>query len=246
MDGKLWPAYILHSRPFQEDKLLLQLLLPEQGRIDAVIRKRQGKQYRSLQPFQLFSIALVGRGSLKNVRQLEEQHPAHQLSGKVLFSGLYINELICRLWPTDTAAEQLFTSYEMALQSLALAQHASEQLEPCLRQFEFSLLAELGVLPDWDYDALQQGLQAEQYYYYAPEHGFMPISQQTPYPKHAWQGRQLWAIAAQQWHEPETLLAAKLLSRHLFAPLLGNKPLASRALFNQLEKMNPSPASPQS
>ncbi|MDP5206500.1 recombination protein O N-terminal domain-containing protein, partial [Alishewanella sp. SMS9] len=78
MDAKLWPAYILHSRPFQEDKLLLSLLLPEQGRISAVARRRSGKQHHALQPFQLFSVSLTGRSDLKTVKQLEESSAASQ------------------------------------------------------------------------------------------------------------------------------------------------------------------------
>ena len=72
----LCPAYILHSRPFQDNKLLLQLLMPEQGRVSAVIRKRQGKQRFALQPFQLFTVALSGRSSLKTVTTLDELAPA--------------------------------------------------------------------------------------------------------------------------------------------------------------------------
>lgn len=250
MDGKLWPAYILHSRPYQEDKLILQLLLPEHGRLSAVIRRRSGKQHRALQPFQLFSVLLSGRSSLQTVRQMEEQAPALLLQGKVLFSGLYINELICRLWPTDLASECLFTHYQLVLAALAQAQRQPELLEPCLRQFEFALLAELGVLPEWHCDAAQQSLLPEHFYYYAPEQGFIGKTP-TPNPLEAdsqatllyWQGKQLLAIAQGDWQVPGALVAAKQLSRQLLAPLLGNKPLASRALFSQLNKVKPASAS---
>ncbi|GHG65162.1 DNA repair protein RecO [Alishewanella longhuensis] len=250
MDGNLWPAYILHSRPYQEDKLFLQLLLPEQGRLTAVIRRRSGKQHRALQPFQLFSVALVGRSNLQTVRQLEEQAPAYVFNGKVLFSGIYINELICRLWPADLASEWLFTHYQAALTALAQAQQQPELLEPCLRQFEFALLAELGVLPDWQYDAMQQPIQPEYYYHYLPEQGFIAatadLSLSKPCTKLAgdcWQGQLLLAIAAADWQQQGVLLAAKQLSRQLLTPLLGEKPLASRALFSQLVKVKPSSAS---
>src|SRR5690606_21142032 len=52
MSSAFWPAYILHSRPLSDDKLILQLLLPEQGRLSAVVRRKQGKQRLALQPFQ--------------------------------------------------------------------------------------------------------------------------------------------------------------------------------------------------
>lgn len=250
MDGKLSPAYILHSRPYQEDKLLLQLLLPEQGRLTAVIRRRNGKQHRALQPFQLCAVALTGRSSLQTVRQLEEQAPAYLFNGKVLFSGMYINELLCRLWPSDHASEWLFRLYQVALTDLAKAQQCAALLEPCLRQFEFALLAELGVMPDCSYDAKQQPIRPECYYHYLPEHGFMSIAADlivtescTKQPAPCWQGKQLLAIATAAWHEPGALASAKQLSRQLLAPLLGNKPLASRALFSSLTKVKPVVAS---
>ncbi|CAM5196061.1 DNA repair protein RecO [Alishewanella longhuensis] len=249
MDGNLWPAYILHSRPYQEDKLLLQLLLPEKGRLTAVIRRRSGKQHRALQPFQLFAVALTGRSSLQTVKQLEEQAAANMYSGKVLFSGLYINELICRLWPTDLASECLFTHYQAVLGALAQAQLQADLLEPCLRQFEFALLSELGVMPDWHYDAMQQPIQVDLYYHYLPEQGFITVMPDLSLSAHcnrlaapSWQGKQLLAIAQADWHEQATLVAAKQLSRQLLAPLLGDKPLASRALFSQLTRGKPASA----
>ncbi|WP_423185630.1 DNA repair protein RecO [Alishewanella sp. d11] len=250
MEGKLLPTYILHSRPYQEDKLLLQLLLPEQGRLTAVIRRRNGKQYRALQPFQLYTVSLVGRSSLQTVKQFEEQAPAYPFQGKVLYSGLYINELICRLWPTDHASDYLFAHYQLALATLAQVQQHAELLEPCLRQFEFALLAELGVLPDWHVDANLQPINPEHYYQYRPEQGFVRASpdltssqQSKSVAESIILGKQLLAIAQADWQSADNLLAAKQLSRQFLAPLLGNKPLASRALFRQLAQIKPASAS---
>lgn len=221
----LCPAYILHSRPFQDDKLLLQLLMPEQGRVSAVIRKRQGKQRFALQPFQLFTVALTGRSSLKTIRTLDELAPASRFSGKFLFSALYLNELICRLWPDDMAAEQLFNHYQHSLQALDRAQQAPEQLEPCLREFEFSLLSELGLPVDWQHDATGSALNADLQYYWQAEQGFVVSPG-------GWSGAALLAIGQQNWQQTATLQVAKQLSRLLLKPLLGEKPLQSRALFS--------------
>ncbi|WP_214000451.1 DNA repair protein RecO [Arsukibacterium sp.] len=221
----LCPAYILHSRPFQDEKLLLQLLMPEQGRVSAVIRKRQGKQRFALQPFQLFTVALSGRSSLKTIRTLDELAPAVRFSGKFLFSALYLNELICRLWPDDMAAEQLFNYYQQSLAALNLAQQTPEQLEPCLRQFEFSLLSELGLQVDWLHDANGTALNPDLQYLWQPEQGFIVVT-------NGWPGAALNAIGQQDWQQRGALPVAKQLSRQLLQPLLGDKPLNSRALFN--------------
>jgi DNA repair protein RecO (recombination protein O) len=224
MHAELWPGYILHSRQLGEDKLILQLLLPELGRLSAVVRKRQGKQRLALQPFQLFSLQLTGRKELKTVKSIDEAAPAFMFSGKVLYSGMYLNELVCRLWPDNLAAEQLFALYQHSLQQLSQVQQGSIELEPCLREFEFALLTELGQPIDWQQDALGNAINSNSCYQWQSEQGFVPAER-------GYSGTQLLQIGLGQWHSAEAKHCAKQLSRQLLAPLLGTKPLASRALF---------------
>ncbi|MBU1309455.1 MAG: DNA repair protein RecO [Gammaproteobacteria bacterium] len=225
-DSSLWPGFILHSRALGEDKLILQLLLAEHGRLSAVVRKKQGKRRLALQPFQLFMLQLTGRTELKTVRSIEEASPALLYSGTVLYSGLYLNELLCRLWPDNLASEQLFQLYQHSLQQLLLVQQEKAELEPCLRSFEFALLGELGLPIDWQTDSDGQPISAQGHYQWLNEQGFVAATQGYP-------GSHLLAIADNNWQHPDTRRSAKLLSRQLLAPLLGGKPLASRALFEQ-------------
>lgn len=226
MQSPLLPAYILHSRPLGESKLILQLLLPEYGRLSAVIRKRQGKQRFVLQPFQQFAVVLTGRADLKTIYTIDELTPAYHFSGNVLFSGLYLNELICRLWPDNLAAEQLFSVYQHSLQQLSQVQLGLVELEPCLRRFEFSLLAELGLQIDWQHDINGNAINAHAHYQWQNEAGFVISST-------GWQGLAILHAGAEQWQQPGALRCAKQLSRQLLATLLGDKPLLSRALFQQ-------------
>ncbi|MDP5143992.1 DNA repair protein RecO [Rheinheimera baltica] len=224
MHAELWPAYILHSRPFGEDKLILQLLLPEQGRLSAVVRKKQGKQRLALQPYQLFMLQLIGRSELKTVKTIDEAQPAFLFSGKVLYSAIYLNELVCRLWPDNLAAEQLFNVYQQSLHQLWMVQQQGVELEPCLREFEFALLAELGLPIDWQYDNCGEALQASASYQWHSELGFVAAVS-------GFRGEHLLNIGTGQWQDAETRRCAKQLSRQILTPLLGAKPLASRALF---------------
>lgn len=225
LDNPFIPGYILHRRALAEDKLILQLLLPDVGRVSAVVRKQNAKQRVSMQPFQALSLQLIGRAELKTVAKIEELAPAFNLQGKVLFSAMYINELICRIWPNDLATEHLFSLYQYSLQQLAAVTDTQLQLEPCLRQFEFSLLIELGIAIDWQTDYSGQAIVGQQRYQWLNEQGFMPA-------KTGWQGQHLLNIGDQLWADPETRRCAKQLSRILLAPLLGAKPLASKALFS--------------
>lgn len=226
VDNTLWPGFILHSRALGEDKLILQLLLAEQGRMSAVVRKKQGKQRLALQPFQLFMLQLSGRNELKTVRSIDEASPALLYSGTVLYSGLYLNELLCRLWPDNLASEQLFHLYQHSLQQLWQVQQGQEELEPSLRRFEFALLAELGLPIDWQTDIEGMPIVAGGQYQWRHEQGFALAG-------HGYGGSHLLAIAENHWQHKDTRRCAKQLSRQLLAPLLGNKPLASRALFEQ-------------
>lgn len=225
-DNSLWPGYILHSRPLGEDKLILQLLLNEQGRVSAVVRKRQGKQRLALQPFQPFLLQLGGRSELKTVQRIEEAAPAAQFSGTTLYSALYMNELLCRLWPDNLASDQLFYLYQQSLAQLQAVQQGQAALEPCLRRFEFALLSELGLDIDWHYDATGLALNDEQCYQWQDEQGFVAAAT-------GFAGKYLKDIGTDNWQQAQTGRVAKQLSRQLLAPLLGPKPLASRALFEQ-------------
>ncbi len=221
MEHRSWPAYILHSRAFKEQQLLVQLLLPELGRVSAVMRKSASKKQQrlSLQPFQLLQLELLGRSDLKTVGKAEEAGPAFVLQGEKLFGAMYLNELICRVWPENVGSDVLFDLYQHSL-----AQLLTDDLEPCLRQFEFALLAELGQPVDWLYDSEGNLLQDGALYQWWPEQGWQMAGK-------GWSGETLKAIGQQQWQHDNVLKTAKQLSRLLLAPLLGSKPLTSRALF---------------
>lgn len=232
------PAYLLHSIAYRDDKLLLDLLLPELGRLRAVARrpgKKQGGRSHWSQ-FALLSVQLTGRGELKTVRSLEEQQPALQFQGDFLFSAMYLNELICRIWPQDVGSDSLFSLYQHSIHALQAAQPHPGLLQPVLRNFELALLSELGLPVDFMHDADGEPLQADGLYLWQPEAGFSRIAQNSASfdgrPSQGWSGQTLLAIAQQQWHD-EALRAAKQLSRNLLKPLLGNKPLVSRSLFQR-------------
>jgi DNA repair protein RecO (recombination protein O) len=219
-------AYILHSRPLAEHKVILQLLLPEHGRLSAVARKKSGKQHSSLQPFQAVTLQLTGQTELKSVKKLEEQGPALLLQGTSLYSGLYLNELLCRVWPDNLASDHLYGLYQTCLHQLALARQQPEAIETALRQFEFALLTELGQPIDWCVDGREQPLQADMLYQWQHEQGWT-LSEQ------GWSGQVIQQIGAGDWNSASCRRAAKQMSRVFLQPWLGAKPLASRALFQQ-------------
>lgn len=228
MRGTYHAAYLLHSRPFQDDKLLLDLLLQAGGRVRAVARRPSKKKGgRSQWPlFTLCQLQLSGNSALKMVLSIEESAVSMPLQGTFLFSGLYLNELICRIWPADAHSDDLFELYQQSLQHLVRYQGDPLMLEPILRQFELSLLAELGIAVDFNTDAYGHAIDVASYYQWQTEQGFVVALQ-------GFLGADLQAIAQGQW-QPSSLRCAKHLTRLLLKPLLGSQPLQSRALFGSL------------
>lgn len=233
MNGHAVSAYLLHSVAFQDQKLLLDLLIPGQGRVRAVARRPAKKHSgRTTWPlFCLYWVELSGQSELSTVRRIEEQQAALPLQGEWLFSAMYLNELICRLFPAQVQADTLFDIYRQGIQSLWALQTAGNhalarpQLEQVLRQSELLLLQELGVPVDCSVDAEGELLDSGRYYQWQHEYGFVTAPQ-------GFLGADLLAISQGDWHS-SSLRCAKQLNRQLLRPFLGQAPLHSRSLFRQ-------------
>lgn len=225
-------AFILYVKPYQETSALVEVFCREQGRVGMVFKRvRGGKSSKGalLQPFQPLWISFVGQHELRNGRQIEARGPSVWLTGTALLSGLYLNEILVRLLHRDDPHAALFDSYENTLQDLL-----TTPLEPCLRQFERRLLAELGYEIDFADDVAGEPLLPEQHYSFNPEQGFvLQCSTPTSGREHeaGYRGAHLLSIGRAEYEDGEVRRTAKRLFRQALAPHLGNKPLTSRSLF---------------
>ena len=226
----LQPACLLHARDYRDACLLVELFTPEQGRISAVARgarrSRKGYSQRAiLQPFQPLWISVSGRGELKTLRAVESRDGAIPLRGRSLFSGLYLNELLCRLLHRDDPHPDLFSDYEAALRALV----NTELLDIVLRFFELRLLDELGYSFSLDNEA-QSGapIAADRHYRFDAQQGLLPHDGGgAPV---VFSGADLIAFSRGDYTE-SARRAVKLLCRLALRPHLGDKPLLSRQLF---------------
>ncbi len=221
-------AFVLHSRPYRESSALVDFFTP-QGRLRAVLRSARGKAGSLARPFVPLEVEFNGRGELKNASRLEASGIAHWLNGDALFSGLYLNELLIRLLPTEVPHPAFFDHYAATL--LALAE--GRPLEPLLRAFEWRLLDELGYGFALDLDIAGQPIVAEGLYRLQPDAGLEPVGQLQP---GLFYGAELLAMAEADWSVPGALAAAKRLMRQALAPHLGGRPLVSRELFMNLKE----------
>ena len=216
-------AYVLHSRPYKESSALIDLF-SEQGRCRAVLRNARGRTGGLARPFLPLDIELRGRSELKSVSRLETIGIPHLLSGDLLFSGMYLNELIVRLLPADDPHPTLYAHYSETLAALA----QGRALQPLLRAFEWRLLDELGYGFSLTHDNQGEAVQPGGLYRYRSDDGFEPIGALEP---GAFHGRDLLLLSEADWQSPGALSAAKRLMRQALAPHLGGKPLMSRELF---------------
>lgn len=231
MQVQLQPAYVLHTRPYRDTSLLVDVLARDFGRLTLVARGQRQSRQRGRRPLQAFTALLLswqGRSDLKTLTGAEIQGPTAFLAGNYLYSGLYANELLVRLLPQGEAQGNIFTAYQNLLAELA----GAGELEAALRRFEFRLLEEIGYGIDFHAEAISgDPLEAGKKYHYLNDEGFVPMEGNSAEHGGAFLGRDLQAIAASDYSARETLRSAKRLARLALAPHLGPKPLKSRELF---------------
>lgn len=228
---QLQPAFVLHTRPYRDTSLLIEVLTRDYGRLTLVARgQRQSRQKarRPVQPFTPLLISWQGKSELKTLTGAESSSIAAFLSGTYLYSGLYANELLMRLVPQGDAHEEIFTVYKNLLAGLV----SGQELQALLREFEFRLLEELGYGVDLGSDAnTGAAIIPEQVYQYLSDVGFLGVDSNSQQAASGFLGKDLLAIASGDYSLKETQRAAKRLARLALAPHLGNKPLKSRELF---------------
>lgn len=221
-------AFFLHTRPYRETSLLVDVFTAESGRFSAVMRGGRRAKGSAAQLFQPLVIELVGATELKTLRGAEVAGMALMLKGTALFSAFYLNEILIRLLPREEPQHTLFVAYADTLGQLA------ENVDPAslLRAFECSLLDSLGYGIDFTHDSdTGEPVMESARYDFHPEHGFTRSRSLN-----AISGAVLSQLASGNFAEPPAASAAKRINRLALARLLGNKPLRSRELFLALRE----------
>jgi DNA repair protein RecO (recombination protein O) len=149
------------------------------------------------------------------------------LAGEFLFCGLYANELMIRFLQRSDAHPDLFDFYRQLLTRLA----AGEQPQPLLRMFEKQLLqsAGFGMLLDHEHGS-DRMISADAWYRYEPELGPVRCDARQGDGAQMVSGSALLALKSGRI-EDQHLKELKRLMRQLIRSHLGDKPIASQALF---------------
>jgi DNA repair protein RecO (recombination protein O) len=253
-------GYVLHSYPYRETSLILQVWTEKHGRMGLVAKgaRRPKSANRSiLVAFQPLTMDWFGRGELRTLKTAEPTSPATPLAAQSLMSGFYLNELLLKLTHRDDPHEGLFDAYDTAISELraisrepdaGLAPRAS-RLEPVLRRFELRLLQELGYALELTREAgTHAPIAAEREYFYVVERGPVPaVEGESPANAVRLRGQTLIDLERGRFDNAPTAVQSKQLMRLLINHSLNGQELATRTLVRDLQRLdgeplpNPSP-----
>lgn len=229
------PVYVLHTYPFKETSLVVELFTRDFGRVAAVAkgaRRPRSAMRGMLQSFQPLLGAWSGKAELKNLHSLEWGEGLLLLQGEALICGFYLNELLLRLLPREDEHTALFDFYGETLRVLA----KGGELAPTLRRFELKMLQEMGYAVPLELDEAEAEIEAERVYLYVAERGACPSGRQDSQQNGVQlSGKTLLDMAKDEYTDAVTLQQSKQLMRHLLAHYLGDKPLHTRQLLIDLQ-----------
>ena len=230
------PAYVLHTYPFRETSLVVEVFTRNFGRVGLVARgaRRPRSAIRGLMmAFQPLLLSWAGKGELRTLHKAEWQGGVFQLKGPALVCGFYLNELLLKFLAREDPHEPLFEVYHQAIGGLA----GTGQPEAILRRFEKYLLKELGyaLLLDREADS-GRALDPRKRYTYVVDRGPMPVGEDKEPPVEI-TGAALLDLACDNFEDAATLAQAKLLMRFLLNHHLGNEELHTRLLLRELNQI---------
>jgi len=228
------PVFVLHTYPFKETSLVVELFSRDFGRVAALAkgaRRPRSAMRGMLQAFQPLQATWSGKSELRNLHSLDWGEGLLLLNGEALMCGFYLNELLLRLLPREDPHEALFHYYTQTLRYLS----AMEPVAPTLRRLELKLLQELGYAVPLTHQ--QDGVPIEEThdYLYLAERG--AVSPDTLETGVQLSGKTLLDMARDDYTDPATLLQSKQLMRMLLAHYLGDKPLHTRQLLIDLQEL---------
>ena len=155
-------AFVLHSWPWRESSLIVELLSVSHGRIAAIVKgaRRPHSPVRGLlQPFLPLTIKISGKSEVKTLGKIQLLPPALELPVQHLPAALYANEVTLALVPRGVPDDASFAAYADCISELLHRPTA----ELALRRLEKRLLVASGYAPAFD-QAADGMIQPDQTY----------------------------------------------------------------------------------
>jgi DNA repair protein RecO (recombination protein O) len=208
-------GFVLHQRAYRNTSQLLECLTEQHGRVGLVARgsrRATSGQRALLQPFVPLRLSWVKRGELGGLTHVEAAAASCELTGQHLLAGYYANELLLRLTARDDPNPAIFSCYSRCLAELA----DGAQVARTMRIFEMRLL-----------EALGYGLA------YEAEHGLRATAFGDP-DDELFSGRELISLREHVLDDEQSLRAAQRLLGRVLRLYLGERPLKSRLVLQDI------------
>lgn len=237
-------GFVLHRYPYKETSYILETFTRSHGRVAMVAKgaKRNGTNKYALNAFQPIIIDWFGRADLKTLKAADHDRIYPQLRGSALLAAFYVNELILKLAAKDDAHETLYDAYDRLIAALSHSCVTAREIEIHLRQFELTMLAELGYALTLDHEADSRApIEASLDYWYVVDRG--PVRHVRGHEIRAHEpillsGQTLCALAEAHLDHTtplQVLAQAKQLMRRVINHHLGDKALYTRQLMREMK-----------
>jgi DNA repair protein RecO (recombination protein O) len=230
MKVELTPCYILHRRDYSESSLILEVFSREHGRINLIAKgaKRNKKQQGiNHNLYQKYHMSWVAKSELGTLIDIELPSISGSLKAEIMMTGFYMNEILLRLLHKHESHPELFDSYDAAINRLI--NNMPEQI--VLRYYEKTLLQSLGYGVILDHDvASGESINAEKDYYYKFDFG-PSLESNNSDSGVSISGKTLLELDAETLSDSKNINEAKILLRLILDQHLGERPLASRELY---------------
>ena len=236
------PAYILHSQPYSETSLLLDVFTRNHGRLLIMAKGalRPYTRWRAsiFQTFQTLAMGFSGKGAVRTLLDAEWVGGIPMLQGGALISGYYMNEWLMRALAREDVSAGLFDAYQHGLADLSLNAHTASEQAQVLRRFELALLSGLGFAPDLAAlgeiaaDASIGYDVAQQRWFHLPS--TTANNEDVPI---RLTGQTVLDIRAGVFHSTRTQTEAKTLFQAMLAQHVTDKPLFTRHILSELKQL---------
>ncbi|MBN3787098.1 DNA repair protein RecO [Burkholderia sp. Ac-20353] len=230
------PAFVLHSYPYRETSLIVDVLTRDHGRLALVAKgaKRPHSALRGvLQTFQPLLLSWSGKSEMRTLTGAEWVGGMLPLGGDALLCGFYANELLVKFCAREDPQPPLFNHYVVTLTRLAHGEPAVQ----VLRSFERVLLRETGYAMALNRTVARRAVEADRLYVFDPERGVRNADDDVPSHWPVVTGQTLLDMEQDDYHRAQTVAQSKTLMRFLLNTYLGGTPLATRQILIDLQNL---------
>lgn len=229
------PAFVLHSYPYKETSLIVDIFTRDYGRVALIAKgaKRPHSKLRGvLQTFQPLSVGWSGKSEVRTLIAADWVGGLLPLEKSALLCGFYLNELLVKLIARDDPHPALFDHYIATLNQLA----HDEPAPIVLRRFERALLKETGVAANFTVcTKTGRPVESDRMYVVDPEHGPRLAVPADTSPRVS--GKTLLDMEREDYADSATQTQSKFLMRFLLAHHLGGAQLNTRQILIDLMQL---------